>query len=174
MAIITHYYCPKCRSEVKGLGWEEGKMQNCPDCGTYISDLNRIHLKVFNENIYSCIFFLILIILVLIFSPKNTFVAYLFMTIVAICLAIIVIILFSRRSTAKSDEYIIGQVEEYTVIGEKLIVYNKSHESLGILTELNIGDKFKLNLKSDFGSFYKVSLSSGEIGYILKKSKFSK
>ena len=94
MAIITHYYCPKCKNEIKGLGWEEGEMNNCPNCDAYINNLNRVHLKVFNENIFLCIFCMLLFILILIFSPKNTFVAYFFIAMAALCFAIMIIVLF--------------------------------------------------------------------------------
>jgi len=102
MAIITHYYCPKCKSEIKGLGWEEGTMNNCPNCDTYINNLNQIHLKVFNENIFLCAFILLLVAVIIIFSPKNTFVAYFFMSIAALFFAIMIIVLFLKRKTAKS------------------------------------------------------------------------
>ena len=62
----------------------------------------------------------------------------------------------------------------HTVVDEKLIVYNKAHESYGILAELEIGSKFIIDLTSDFPRFYKVRLADGKNGYILKPSKYSK
>jgi hypothetical protein len=69
-----------------------------------------------------------------------------------------------------------NEIEEgaYYVKEEKMIVYSKTLESLGIMAELNIGDKFTLDPKTDFGRFYKVILVKGKVGYILKASKFSK
>jgi hypothetical protein len=65
-------------------------------------------------------------------------------------------------------------IEECTVIDEKLIVYDKTHESLGILTELEIGSKYSLYLNKDFGRFYQICLANGQIGFILKSSRYSK
>jgi hypothetical protein len=74
------------------------------------------------------------------------------------------------KKVAKIKANIEANGEERTVISEKLIVYNKTHESLGILTELENGTKYSLYLNSDFDRFYKVRLVNGQIGYILKPS----
>jgi hypothetical protein len=49
MAVITTYHCPGCRVEIKGLGWNKGKMDRCPKCGIYIRDLNKKHLQEFTK-----------------------------------------------------------------------------------------------------------------------------
>jgi MFS family permease len=67
-----------------------------------------------------------------------------------------------------------AKAEECTVIEEKMIVYAKSHESMGILTELEIGTKLVIDFKSDFGRFYKVRLTDGQEGFILKISKYQR
>jgi hypothetical protein len=64
--------------------------------------------------------------------------------------------------------------EECSVINEKLIVYNKSHESSGVLTELSIGSCFFINRNNDFGRFYQIRIDDTQTGYILKDSKFSR
>jgi uncharacterized C2H2 Zn-finger protein len=90
MAVITYYHCPKCRSEIKGLGWKKGKLNNCPNCGIYISDLNKQHLYEFSKWILVCIFFMLLSIPVPVLS---------------VGFSIMALILFLRRRTAKSDKY---------------------------------------------------------------------
>jgi hypothetical protein len=55
---------------------------------------------------------------------------------------------------------------------EKMVVYNKTHESLGVLTELDVNDNVVIDLGTDFDRFYKVKTSQGSIGYVLKTSKF--
>ncbi|MCX6328454.1 MAG: hypothetical protein NTZ85_02915 [Bacteroidia bacterium] len=71
------------------------------------------------------------------------------------------------------DLGIVTKKDACTVCDEKLIVYNKTHESLGILAELEIGSKFSINFKSDFPRFYEVRLADGKTGYILKTAKYS-
>lgn len=95
-------------------------------------------------------------------------------TIAAISAIIGLVITLINKNKGKKEENVGTTGEERTVIGEKLIVYNKSHESTGILTELEIGTKYLIYLNSDFGGFYKVRLANGQIGYILKTSKHSK
>jgi uncharacterized paraquat-inducible protein A len=99
MAKITTYYCPKCRCKISGLGWETGRMDNCPECRTYIKNLNRMHLNEFDKYIFMCVFFLILFILISIFSksPNGMFFGCIF----SIGSLIMAVILFYRRSTAK-------------------------------------------------------------------------
>lgn len=58
--------------------------------------------------------------------------------------------------------------EERTVEGQKLIVYNKAHESTGILTELEVGTKYSLYSNIEYVGFYKVLLNDGKTGYIHK------
>ena len=55
----------------------------------------------------------------------------------------------------------------------KITVYNKTHESLGVLTEIEGGTKFTLDFTTDYDRFYKVMLANGQTGYILKKSGFA-
>jgi hypothetical protein len=56
----------------------------------------------------------------------------------------------------------------YKVNGEKLTVHKQAHESSDILLELEIGTECVLYLRSTFERFYKVKLSDGQSGYILK------
>lgn len=67
-----------------------------------------------------------------------------------------------------------AKTEECTVIEEKMVVYAKSHESMGILTELEIGTKLVIDFKSNFGRFYKVHLADGKEGFILMTSKYQR
>lgn len=96
---------------------------------------------------------------------------------IALIVVGIILIIYGiiKMTLLTGDEKVVeAKEEECTVIGEKLIVYNKSHESLGILTELETSTKFILDFKGDFNRFYQVRLASGQIGYILKTSKYSK
>jgi hypothetical protein len=61
--------------------------------------------------------------------------------------------------------------EEYFVQDEKILVYSKIIETSDVIAELNVGEKFQIDSKIDFGRFYKIILSSGQTGYILKSSK---
>jgi hypothetical protein len=65
-------------------------------------------------------------------------------------------------------------IEEHKVIDEKLVVYNKTHESLGILTELETDSRLLVNLSNSYDRFYKVQLADGQSGYILKTAKLLK
>jgi tetratricopeptide (TPR) repeat protein len=95
-------------------------------------------------------------------------------TIAALSAIIGLVITLINKNKGKKEENVETTGEERTVIDEKLIVYNKSHESTGILTELEIGTKYLIYLNSDLGGFYKVRLANAQIGYILKTSKRSK
>jgi hypothetical protein len=84
----------------------------------------------------------------------------------------LVIILINKNKNKDKKEIFIKDIEEErTVIDQKLIVFNKTHESLGTLTELEIGTKYFLCLNADLGRFYKVRLANGEIGFIIKQEK---
>jgi hypothetical protein len=75
----------------------------------------------------------------------------------------------------EGDETVVeAKKEECKVSEEKMIVYNKSHESTGILEELEIGTKLLIDFRGEFGRFYQVEFGNSQIGYILKNSKFSK
>ena len=63
--------------------------------------------------------------------------------------------------------------EAIKVIDEKMVVYNKTHESLGVLSELEINSNVIVNLDRDYGRFYLVRLPDGQVGYILKTAKFA-
>lgn len=56
----------------------------------------------------------------------------------------------------------------YKINGEKLIVHKQAHESSDIIKELEIGTEITLYLRSTFERFYKIKLSDGQIGYVLK------
>jgi hypothetical protein len=88
----------------------------------------------------------------------------------AVIAAIVAIISFVialiNKNKSKKVVQLETPAEERTVIGEKLIVYNKAHESTGILTELEIGTKYLINSNIDFAGFYKVLLTNGQIGYV--------
>lgn len=62
--------------------------------------------------------------------------------------------------------------EDCIVIDEKMIVYNQSHESSGILQELQIGSKFLMDMKNNFDRFYQIRLPNGMTGYIINTSKY--
>ena len=88
---------------------------------------------------------------------------------------ILVIAGIFKISKATDDTVeIVKKEEEVKVIDEKMVVYNKSHESLGILKELEIETRIIVDFSSDFGRFYQVKLAEGQTGYILKQSKFKK
>jgi hypothetical protein len=80
----------------------------------------------------------------------------------------------SNLSEANADNLPEAKAEECPVIEENMIVYAKSHESMGILTELEIGTKLVIDFHSDFGRFYKVRLADGQEGFILKTSKYQR
>jgi hypothetical protein len=67
-----------------------------------------------------------------------------------------------------------GVREKCTVVGEKLTIYNKTQESLGILTELEIGSEYLVFMNDNFSRFYQVQLADGQTGYILRTSKHPK
>jgi hypothetical protein len=87
MAVITTYYCPGCRKEIKGLGWKGEKMNHCPHCGMFISNLNRLHIDEFNKWIVAAVIFTIMFIPV---------------PIISVCIAILAIVLFLKRKKAKT------------------------------------------------------------------------
>jgi hypothetical protein len=80
-----------------------------------------------------------------------------------------------RLTNKEEDENVVeAKKEECKVNEEKMIVYNKTHESLGILVELEIGTKLSIDFRGEYGRFYQVELANGNVGYILKSSKFIK
>jgi hypothetical protein len=68
----------------------------------------------------------------------------------------------------------LDSAEECTVIEEKMIVYAKAHESMGILAELETGTKLVIDFNSNFRRFYKVHLADGHFGFILRTSKYQR
>ncbi len=77
------------------------------------------------------------------------------------------------QGVVDEEEPIELKEEEHTVTEEKLQVYNKAHESTGVLIELEIGSKIIINFSSDLNRFYKVRLLDGQTGYMLKTAKYS-
>jgi hypothetical protein len=63
---------------------------------------------------------------------------------------------------------------ECKVIYEKLLVFNKAHISMGLLTTLEIDSHFFINKSNDFEGFFQIRFNDTQIGYIAKDSKFIK
>lgn len=82
--------------------------------------------------------------------------------------------IFKLKTAADGGEEIVKKEEVCNVVDEKMVVYNKSHESLGVLSELEIDTRIVIDMSSDFGRFYQIKLPDGQTGYILKRSKFMK
>jgi hypothetical protein len=60
------------------------------------------------------------------------------------------------------------------VVSDKLIVYAKTHESLGVIEEVSMGQQVIVDFGSDYGRFYKAFLGGRKQGYILKDSNLEK
>lgn len=72
------------------------------------------------------------------------------------------------------DNAPIAREEMCVVRDEKLIIYNKSHESLGVLTELDVNESVIIDFGTDFDRFYKARTPQGSVGYVLKTAKYTR
>lgn len=98
------------------------------------------------------------------------------LVIVGIILVIIGIVQMTSNGEDNADAEIssLKPQDQLSIVNDdKIIVYNKSHESLGVLSELPYGQKFRVNLATEFDRFYQVRIEGGKTGYILKNSRFS-
>jgi hypothetical protein len=91
------------------------------------------------------------------------------LAIFGVILIILGIVQMTKNSDNAEGEFV-PKERTYFVKGDKLVVYNKSHESYGELAQLKEGDKILVEYGSDFGRFLKVTLDSGLSGYVLKQS----
>jgi hypothetical protein len=111
----------------------------------------------------------------LVLRGTNSSIALVFVGIILVILGIVKLINGNdNNEIIDNEEETKPTIEKYKVIDEKLVVYNKTHESLGILTELEINSPLMVNLNNSYDRFYKVQLSDGQSGYILKTSKLLK
>jgi hypothetical protein len=111
----------------------------------------------------------------LVLRGTNSSIALVFVGIILVILGVVKMINGNdNNEIIDNEEETTPTIEEYKVIDEKLIVYNKTHESLGILTEMEIDSRLLVNLNNSYDRFYKVQLSDGQSGYILKTSKLLK
>jgi hypothetical protein len=109
----------------------------------------------------------------LVLRGTNSSIALVVVGIILVILGIVKLI-NGNNEIIDNEEETKPTIEEYKVIDEKLVVYNKTHESLGILTEMEIDSRLLVNLNNSYDRFYKVQLSDGQSGYILKTSKLLK
>ncbi len=100
-------------------------------------------------------------------------------SIALVVVGVIFVVIGIVQLSSKDEDSVYSAVEtkpknQLSVVNDdKIVVYNKSHESLGTLTELSYGQKFRVDLATDYDRFYQVVTGDGKTGYILKTSRFS-
>jgi hypothetical protein len=117
----------------------------------------------------------IIIAAIFLFSPDDKFhaVTYGLLGVIFLSIGLVIKSYYNNLKKKIESEQKEANVKEkeYSVIDEKLVVYNKTHESFGILTELEVGTKLIVDFVTNYNRFYKASLKNGQIGFILKTSK---